>query len=249
MYTFSHLFCVNWARKSHSIIFGSLGVRFNQSWYSKITNFTYDGSFHAWNSPCEKRRWLSKLLTRRSIKNNIYWKLSWKVCQIQLNWGPTLLGKYLCIFVLSVHNSINHSRGFMAFTPHRYPNQVSPNLAWVEDGWNKIQQLLCSESDRAQTPDLSTTCWIQGIFYAISNGMIGITLPPQSSVEWNPKSWELLQRKGDLGILGCESQEVQHLLGETEPLAWWDNGGTGVALGGTWPQLLVSPGKHQWMKC
>lgn len=129
MYTFSHLFCVNWARKSHSIIFGSLGVRFNHSWYSKIANFTYDGSFHAWNSPCEKRRWLFKLLTRRSIKNNISWKLSWKVCQIQLNWGPTIPGKYLCIFVLAVHNSINHSRGFMVFTPHRYPNQVSPNLA------------------------------------------------------------------------------------------------------------------------
>lgn len=75
----------------------------------------------------------------------------------------------------------------MALTPHRYPNQVSLSLAWVEDR-NAIQELLCSESDRAQTPDFKATCWIQGIFYAINNGMIGITLPPQNSEEWNPKS-------------------------------------------------------------
>lgn len=102
----------------------------------------------------------------------------------------------------------------MVFTPHRYPNQVSPNLAWVDDGWNAIQQRLCSESDRAQTPDFNATCWIQGIFYAINNGMIGITLPPQNSKEWNPKSWERLQSNRDLGIPGCGSRKTQHLTGD-----------------------------------
>lgn len=100
---------------------------------------------------------------------------------------------------------------YMVFTPHRHPNQVSLNLAWVGDGWRAIRQRRCSESDRAQTPDFNATCWIQGIFYAISSGMIGITLPPQNSEKWNPKSREQRQSDGDPGLLGCQSHPAQHL--------------------------------------
>lgn len=87
----------------------------------KLLNLHMMGDSTAWNSRGEKQHWLFRLLTWRSIKNNISWKSSCKVCQLELNWGPTILGKYLYIFVLTVFNSINHSRGLHGF----YPSPIS----------------------------------------------------------------------------------------------------------------------------
>lgn len=86
----------------------------------KLLNLHMMGDSTAWNSHCEKC-WLFRLLPWRSIKSNVSWKSSWKVCQLELNWGPTILGKYLYIFVLPVFNSINHSRGLHGF----YPSPIS----------------------------------------------------------------------------------------------------------------------------
>lgn len=127
---------------------------------------------------------------------------------------------------------------YMVFTPHRHPNQVSLNLAWVGDGWRAIQQRRCSESDRAQTPDFNATCWIQGIFYAINSGMIGITLPPQNSEKWNPKSREQRQKRWGSGHSGLPTPH-----GPTPPCT--QSHGLGCravrqAWRGTWPLPLAT---------
>ena len=95
------------------------------------------GDSTTWNPRCEKQHWLFKLLTWRSIKNNVSWKSSCKVCQLELNRGPTILGKYLYIFVLTVHNSINHNGALHGF----YPSPISQSsLSELGLGWGSLKR-------------------------------------------------------------------------------------------------------------